>query len=213
MVDETRAPLRLVAEFYIESFKDEAASRLAGQTIMRELERVRIRIPDPSGSFYASEIVKPVDDSHRQRWGAEYADFRASLVEPAPLPEDDPSDREDAAREIAGGDWRCAFLALVGEIRALGGRVDRLERSIMLASGRTVGQDGVISVSMLPTGGLLAAPISATSAIEAFARRPGGAPRRARAASAADRAADGTNERMPEADDSQADALGETQEG
>jgi len=83
----------------------------------------------------------------------------------------------------------------------------------MLASGRTVGQDGVISVSMLPTGGLLAAPISATSAIEAFARRPGGAPRRARAASAADRAADGTNERMPEADDSQADALGETQEG
>jgi len=203
MVDETRAPLRLVAEFYIESFKDEAASRLAGQTIMRELERVRIRIPDPSGSFYASEIVKPVDDSHRQRWGAEYADFRASLVEPAPLPEDDPSDREDAAREIAGGDWRRAFLALVGEIRALGGRVDRLERSIMMASGRTVGQDGVISVSMLPTGGLLAAPISATSAIEAFARRPGGA----------DRAADGTNERMPEADDSQADALGETQEG
>ena len=52
----------------MDTVKDEVASRNAGREIYREIERVRIIIP----GAVASIVVKNVDDTHRERWPAEY---------------------------------------------------------------------------------------------------------------------------------------------
>jgi hypothetical protein len=54
------------------------ASRESGREIWREIERVRIIIP----GAVASIVVKNVDNSHRERWKAEYDAFKAGREAP-----------------------------------------------------------------------------------------------------------------------------------
>jgi cell division protein FtsB len=65
-------------DFFIDQIKDEVASRDAGREIWREIERVRIIIP----GAVASIVVKNVDNSHRERWKAEYEAFKAGREAP-----------------------------------------------------------------------------------------------------------------------------------
>jgi hypothetical protein len=65
-------------DFFMDTVKDEVASREAGRAIHREVERVRIIIP----GAVASIVVKNVDNSHRERWPKEYDAFRAGREQP-----------------------------------------------------------------------------------------------------------------------------------
>jgi hypothetical protein len=65
-------------DFFMDSVKDEVASRDAGREIWKEVERVRIIIP----GAVASIVVKNVDNSHRERWEAEYKAFKAGCAAP-----------------------------------------------------------------------------------------------------------------------------------
>lgn len=65
-------------DFFMDQIKDEVASRDAGREIWREIERVRIIIP----GAVASIVVKNVDNSHRERWKAEYDAFKAGREAP-----------------------------------------------------------------------------------------------------------------------------------
>lgn len=61
--------------FHIAAVQDEAASAAASAPIFRDEERVQHLIP---GSF--NSHVERVNDSHRQRWPAEYAAFKGSTT-------------------------------------------------------------------------------------------------------------------------------------
>jgi hypothetical protein len=65
-------------DFFMDSVKDEVASRDAGREIWRDIERVRIIIP----GAVASIVVKNVDNSHRERWPGEYEAFKAGREAP-----------------------------------------------------------------------------------------------------------------------------------
>lgn len=65
-------------DFYMDTVKDELASRDAGREIHREVERVRIIIP----GAVASIVVKNVDNSHRERWPEAYQAFKAGREQP-----------------------------------------------------------------------------------------------------------------------------------
>jgi hypothetical protein len=69
---------QLRGDFYMDTIKDELASRNAGREIHKEVERVRVIIP----GAVASIVVKNVDDTHRQRWPEQYAAFKAGREQP-----------------------------------------------------------------------------------------------------------------------------------